>query len=203
MPVKWSLEADYLQACNCDYGCPCEFEAPPTFGYCQGAGVWKITSGKFGGVTLDGLAFGFAAAWPKAIHLGEGTAALFFDQRADEAQRDALTRITTAQEGGMPFEIIVTTVSTLLPLQFAPFTFHMDGRNSWVNVGDAMKIALAPIKNPVTGRAEGVRIQHETGFIFQSADVLEGKVCEVKLDGLKFSWPNKSGFLATVRYSNG
>ena len=28
--VKWTMEADYLQACNCDYGCPCEFQAPPT-----------------------------------------------------------------------------------------------------------------------------------------------------------------------------
>ena len=34
--VKWSLEADYLQGCNCDYGCPCEFEAPPTEGLCEG-----------------------------------------------------------------------------------------------------------------------------------------------------------------------
>ena len=33
--VKWALEADCLQACNCDYGCPCEFEAPPTPGYCE------------------------------------------------------------------------------------------------------------------------------------------------------------------------
>ena len=38
--VKWTMEADYLQACNCDYGCPCEFEAPPTQGYCEGIGAW-------------------------------------------------------------------------------------------------------------------------------------------------------------------
>ena len=59
--VKWSLEADYLQACNCDYGCPCEFEAPPTMGYCEGVGVWKILKGRYGNVALDGLGFGFAA----------------------------------------------------------------------------------------------------------------------------------------------
>lgn len=22
--VKWAIDADCLQACNCDYGCPCE-----------------------------------------------------------------------------------------------------------------------------------------------------------------------------------
>jgi hypothetical protein len=45
--VKWSFEADYLQACNCDYGCPCEFSAPPTLGYCDGMGAWRIKRGKY------------------------------------------------------------------------------------------------------------------------------------------------------------
>src|SRR6266446_3627777 len=31
----------YLQACHCDYGCPCEFSAPPTAGSCHGVGLWK------------------------------------------------------------------------------------------------------------------------------------------------------------------
>src|SRR5690348_15511320 len=54
--TKWWLEADYLQACNCDYGCPCEFEAPPTEGFCEGLGAWRISKGKYGDVSLDGLA---------------------------------------------------------------------------------------------------------------------------------------------------
>jgi hypothetical protein len=199
---KWFLEADYLQACNCDYGCPCEFEAPPTMGFCEGLGAWKIKRGQFGDLSLDGLAFGFAAHWPKAIHEGNGTAALFFDEKASQAQRDALVQIATAQAGGMPFEIIVTTITNLLPFQFVPFQFHMDGKNSSVQVGDNVKIGLAPIKNPVTGKSEGVRVVHETGFIFQSAEALAGAVCEVNLEGLKFAWPNKAGFLAQIRYSN-
>ena len=30
--IKWKISADYLQACNCEYGCPCEFQPPPTQG---------------------------------------------------------------------------------------------------------------------------------------------------------------------------
>ena len=52
---KWSFDADYLQACNCDYGCPCEFAAPPTPGFCHGIGVWKIQRGKYDELSLDGL----------------------------------------------------------------------------------------------------------------------------------------------------
>ena len=199
--TKWFMEADYLQACNCDYGCPCEFEAPPTQGYCDGLGAWRITGGKFGEVSLDGLAMAFAAHWPAAIHKGGGTLALFFEEKATPQQRDALMQIASGQAGGMPFEIIVTTISHVLEPQYVPFKFQMNGRNSSVKAG-ALEIGLAPIKNPVTGSTEGVRILHETGFIFQSAEVVAGAVCNVALEGLKFSWPDKAGFLSTIRYAN-
>ena len=51
--VKWSFEADFLQACSCDYGCPCEFSAPPTRGFCEGMGAWRITRGSYGTLKLD------------------------------------------------------------------------------------------------------------------------------------------------------
>jgi hypothetical protein len=44
-PLSWSFDADYLQACNCDYGRPCEFSAPPTPAFCEGKGTWRIKTG--------------------------------------------------------------------------------------------------------------------------------------------------------------
>lgn len=200
--TKWSLEADYLQACNCDYGCPCEFAAPPTLGYCEGVGAWRINRGNFGDVKLDGLAFGFAARWPKAIHEGNGTACLFFDERADAKQREALLTICSGKAGGLPFEIIVTTFSKILDPQFVPFKFHLDGRNSRVEAGNAMKMGLAPIKNPVTGENEDVRITHGSGFIFKEAECVSADEMVTSAGELKFSWPKKAGFVARIHYSN-
>jgi hypothetical protein len=34
--VGWKIHAYYLDACNCDWGCPCQFNAKPTQGYCDG-----------------------------------------------------------------------------------------------------------------------------------------------------------------------
>ena len=201
MPTKWFIEA-YLQACNCEYGCPCEFQAPPSQGFCSGVGAWKINRGKFGDISLDGLALGFAAHWPEAIHLGNGTASLLFDEKANEAQRDALMQIATGQAGGMPFEILVTTLSNVLPPQYVPFEFHLDGKNSSVKAGNVMRIGLEPIKNPITGAPEGVRIEHETGFIFKTAEVVSAKVCEANIETLRFSWPDKAGFVSSIRYGN-
>jgi hypothetical protein len=200
--VKWTIEADYLQACNCDYGCPCEFSAPPTNGDCQGVGAWKINRGSFGEISLDGLGFGFAAHWPEAIHKGNGTLCLFIDVKASPRQREALMRIASAQEGGMPFEILVNTFSKVLEPQYVPFEFQMAGRNSSAKIGNAMSIALEPIKNPVTGDPESVRIEHATGFIFKDAECVSAKECRVSAGELNFSWPDKAGFVTKIKYGN-
>lgn len=200
--TKWIIEADYLQACNCDYGCPCEFSAPPTPGYCEGMGAWQINRGNFGDVRLDGLGLGFAARWPKAIHEGNGTMVLFVDERANSAQREAFLTICSGKAGGLPFEILVTTFSKFLDPQFVPFKFHMDGRSSSVEVGNAMKVGMKPIKNPVTGEAEDVRINHGTGFIFKEAECVSADEMTVAAGELTFSWPKKAGFVTKIRYAN-
>ena len=200
--TKWNIEADYLQACNCDYGCPCEFNAPPTRGDCQGMGAWSISRGHFGDVKLDGLGFAFAAHWPKAIHEGNGTACLFFDERANPQQRDALFQICSGQHGGMPFEVIVTTFSKILEPRYVPFKFNLAGRNSSVQVGDALSVTLEPIKNPGTGATESVRVEHATGFIFKGAECVSAAKMNVSAGELKFSWPNKAGFVTQIQYSN-
>src|SRR6266851_6992382 len=148
--VKWTMEADYLQACSCDYGCPCEFSAPPTRGFCDGMGAWRINKGTYGEVPLNGLGLGFAARWPKAIHEGNGTVCIFVEAKANAAQRDALLTIASGEAGGLPFEILATTFSKILDPQFVPFQFKLNGRNSSVQIGDSVTTVLAPILNPVT-----------------------------------------------------
>src|SRR6266446_3426413 len=128
--TKWFLEADFLQACNCDYGCPCEFSAPPTTGFCEGLGAWRINKGTYGDLSLDGLGFAFAARWPKAIHEGNGTVCLLFDERANSKQREALIQIASGKAGGLPFDLLVTTFSKILDPRFVAFEFNFNGRNS-------------------------------------------------------------------------
>ena len=102
----------------------------------------------------------------------------------------------------MPFEIIARLVSNLLEPQFVPFQFDVNGRNSSVNMGDATAIAFEPVKNPITGEPEGIRIEHDTGFIFKGADVVSAKECHVSVGELTFSYPGKAGFVTQVKYGN-
>jgi hypothetical protein len=199
---KWLFDADYLQSCNCDYGCPCEFSAPPSPGFCEGMGVWRIDRGEYDGLSLNGTGLGFAAKWPGAIHEGNGTVLLFVDEKASPEQRDALLAIGSGQAGGLPFEILATTFSTLLEPRFVPFDFHLDGLKSSVRLGDEFRIALEPIKNPVTGEPEQVTVNHGTGFIFQTAECASAREGKVQSKEMEFSYPNKAGFLARIHYHN-
>lgn len=199
---QWSFRAEYFQACSCDYGCPCEFQAPPSRGFCEGVGAWRILEGRYDNVRLDGLGLAYAAHWPAALHLGNGTAAIFVDERATEEQRNALLNIASGQAGGMPFSIIVTTLSKVLDPQFIRFEFDSNGKNSRARIGKAIEMQFSPVKNPVTGDPESVRIQHETGFMFKAADVVNATICDSRLPELSFSWPNHAGFVTTVEYHN-
>ena len=200
--VKWEIDADYVQACSCDYGCPCEFEAPPTQGFCEGMGAWRINRGRYGDVSLDGLSLGFVARTPGPMHLGNGTATFLIDEKANERQREALVQIATGQAGGMPFEVFPPLFPNV-EIQYLPFELKISGMDSGAKIGDKVTMAFEPIKNPVTGEPESIRIEHGTGFIFKGADAVSAKECRSSLGGLLgFSWPNKAGFVTQVRYAN-
>lgn len=199
---KWFFDADYLQSCNCDYGCPCEFSAPPTTGFCEGLCVWRIEEGEHDGLSLNGLGLALAVKWPGAIHEGNGSALAFVDEKASPDQRAALIEIASGKAGGLPYEILATTLTTLHQPRFVRFDFHFDGLNSSVKVGKELRIALEPIRNPVTKEPEQVAVNHGTGFIFQKAECASAREGAVDAKEMKFSYPDKAGFVARIHYHN-
>ena len=148
--IDWRIKGTLLQGCNCDRGCPCNFNAPPTDGSCDGAWAGHIDDGNYGDTQLNGLNFALGAAWPKAIHLGNGEGFILIDEKADEAQREALTAILTGNAGG-PFGILAGTISTLHGPQFVAIDINLDAANSTVRAGGLLELDLEPIKNPVSG----------------------------------------------------
>src|SRR3989442_510318 len=45
LPTKWNFEAEYIQSCNCAWGCPCNFDPLPTTGNCEALVSWHIRNG--------------------------------------------------------------------------------------------------------------------------------------------------------------
>ena len=88
--IDWKLDAVELVTCNCDFSCPCQFNAPPTHGDCRATGAYRIDAGHFGDTSLDGIVFAALWAWPGAIHEGQGEAQLIIDEGASDAQAKAV-----------------------------------------------------------------------------------------------------------------
>ena len=90
MVEPWFMTGATTGACNCDWGCPCSFDARPTAGFCEGLDMLVVREGCNGDVDLAGVVFGSAVRSPGAVHEGNGTSVHVVDERATPAQRAAL-----------------------------------------------------------------------------------------------------------------
>jgi hypothetical protein len=86
--------------------------------------------------------------------------------------------------------------------RFERFQFRFNGHHCSVQIGDAVLAGTTPIRNPLTGEPELVSVNHSTGFIFKTAEVVSSTDMRVQVNGLKFSWPKKAAFVAQVEYGN-
>ena len=99
----WQLRGDYMESCNCDYLCPCIYtnpQGPATHEHCTAVMVFRIADGRHGATRLDGLSFAFVIRSGRVMADGNWVFAGVVDERADAAQRNALTSIVSGDIGG-------------------------------------------------------------------------------------------------------
>ncbi|HEX2842800.1 DUF1326 domain-containing protein [Hyphomicrobium sp.] len=177
--TPWEIRATEFANCNCAYGCPCQFNAPPTYGHCQAVVCNEVISGHHGDVKLDGLRFGGVFSWPGAIHEGNGKAQPFVDERATEEQRDAILRIMSGEDTdpmATVFAVFASTLSEVYDPIFAPIAFEVDveARRGHFVVPGVAECHGEPIRNPVTGAEHRARIDLPNGFEYEIAEMGSG-----------------------------
>ena len=179
MSDKWNARGVIIGACSCDWGCPCSFDAPPTKGKCEGGYVWHITEGKFGNVPLAGLSMSWLAHSPAALHKGNVTGLTIIDEKANAAQRNALTILSQGKSGG-PWMIFSAVTAYPLGPKFESFEVVSDKLNSRVRIGNLYHVELAPILNPVSGAAEEIYLDKPTGFTSKRLTLGRSKTMRLK-----------------------
>jgi hypothetical protein len=187
--AQMQLAGTVLIACNCDYGCPCNFNALPTSGDCEGHWTWLVESGGIDGVPMDGVNFSLCVDWPGPIHEGNGEGLLLVDERADDAQRDAVARLVAGDLGG-PWGVLAWTWPTLHGPLPVPYEVELAGIHSRVKAGDKLVLELEPISNPVSGAEVTPGVVLPQGLIFKRGDFASSKTFRVS-DGIAFEHPGK------------
>jgi hypothetical protein len=195
----WNLKGTVFVACNCDYGCPCNFNALPTQGKCEGQWTWHVEEGRFGDVELDGLNFTVAVDWPGAIHEGNGTALILVDDRADERQREAISALVGGEVGG-PWGILAWTWPTVHGPTPVPYEVEVAGVASRLKAGDQLVLESEPIRNPVTGAEVHPGAVLPEGLIFKRGEFGSSKTFRVA-DGISYEHPGKYTAVAPFEYS--
>jgi hypothetical protein len=139
----------------------------------------EIDEGQHDGTRLDGVKFAAAVAWPGPIHMGGGHIVPIVDEKATEAQRNALLRILSGQDtdpGATIFQVFSATFAKVYDPVFAKIEFQVDvdGRKAQIKVPGMIEGRGEPILNPVTGEAHRVRIDLPKGFEYLLAEVGRG-----------------------------
>ena len=198
--TKWQMRVYYLDACNCDWGCPCQFNAKPTYGNCEGVSGIHIIKGSYGSVKFEKLNMAFIGSWPGAIHEGHGKASFYIDDHTDNEQFGALSKIITGEAGGGPFEVYRSTIDNMQEPRPARITFQAKGLNSRVKVGDVAEAWLEPIRNPVTGKVHRAIIELPEGFEATRMEMSSTKTVVASDDFLDFRYSGTYGSFQEVTW---
>ncbi|PKB66582.1 MAG: hypothetical protein BZY81_06710 [SAR202 cluster bacterium Io17-Chloro-G4] len=201
--TPYRIKANWLETCNCDPGCNCNFGGFPDHGSCEALIGLQISDGNFGDVDLSGVKAVLAIKWPKAIHEGNGTAAIFIDESASEQQVQGLATILTGQVGGLPWEILATTLTALDGPVLKPIHMNVNGTNSSFSIDGILEAKMMPSKNPVTGEDNEVHIVFPKGGLIWN-DGSSGTTSTMNVDygAVKFDHTGMSGIFAPVEWTN-
>ena len=195
---KWHIKGHVILACNCDYGCPCNFNGRPTTGKCEGNWNWHVEEGRYGDVSLAGLTFSAAVNWPGAIHEGSGEAQLLIDERADERQRRAIQTLLSGAAGS-PWSIIARTISKVHGPEYVSYEVKVADFNSVVRAGNRVTLEMEPVKNPVTKAEVHPKAILPEGFVFKEGLLGASKAFSVKGD-VAFDHTGKYAACAPFEY---
>ena len=139
----WRLEGDYFDGCNCKSICPCIFALDPTEGDCKGLAAWHIEKGHFtnwtnsdrnsntsnNSINLAGLNVVISVRAPGNMLTGsKWKIALYLDEKANNDQKEALTKIFTGQVGGEFFAEMLSRVGEILGTRSVPIEFNIEGK---------------------------------------------------------------------------
>ncbi len=172
----WRLKGREMANCNCEYGCNCQFGGLPDKGFCQAVFGMAIDDGVHGDTDLSGLNIAAVFRWPGPIHEGKGECAAFVDQRASEAQRNALLTIMSGGDTdpfATVFAVFASTIETMHEPLFVPIDFAVDveARTARLNIDEYVEMVGQPIRNPVSGDPMRAQICLPDGFEYQVADI--------------------------------
>ncbi len=179
MADQWMIRAPVYGNCNCDYSCPCQFQAPSTHGHCKGVIGGILDEGHFNDVQLNGLQWVMVYAFPGEVAEGNGKQQFIIDERATPEQREALRKVLHGEStapGSSIFNVLSSLMVDVKETLYAAVDVEVDveARRGKINIDGVVESTGSPIPNPFTGGIHGVSISIDEGMEYQTANIGRG-----------------------------
>ncbi|HSB80663.1 MAG TPA: DUF1326 domain-containing protein [Candidatus Methylomirabilis sp.] len=201
MAEPWSLKGTYFETCNCEVACPCVFLSPPTTGECTVLVGWHIEQGRYASVALDGLNVALAVHVPGHMAATKWKAAVYFDDRASDGQKNALLQIFTGQAGGHP-AVLASFVGQVLGVKSVPIEYRAEGKRRRLRIAGIADAEIEALSG--AGGADVTVSGHPLciapGF---AATVARSKHLSYQDHGLHWEVSEKNGFFSPFAYQAG
>jgi hypothetical protein len=111
---------------------------------------------------------------------------LLVDDRADDAQRDAVHALVKGEAGG-PWGVLAWTWPTLHGPKAVRYELELNGIRSRVRAGEEFELELEPIRNPVSGAEVTPGAVLPQGIVFKRGDFASSKRYRVPLLGIDYA----------------
>jgi hypothetical protein len=203
MAEQWRLSGSYVEFCACDPGCGCNFRGIPTSpeGNCFALLSSRVEDGHYGAIDLAGTKASWALWWPGAIHDKGGRGHAFIDCTSDE-QFDALATIYRGEAGYPFFEIFASTLTEPTAVERATVDLVVDGKSSTVRVDSRAEGVMEPLRSPVSGEENDVRIVKDGGFIWKDGAIAQGSLMKVDLPEMSFETTGRHAVFAPFNWGS-
>jgi hypothetical protein len=169
--VAYAFEGIMLEACSCHVICPCWAGQDPDGGTCEGVLAYHIDRGTIDGVDVAGLTYAMLLHLPGNVLQGNWRIVLYVDDKATNAQHEALLKALTGKLGG-PLADIAQLVGEVAGVERAAMTFEFEQGNGRLQVGPAITATMESLRG-ATGQP---MTMHDTVFsTIENSPVYVGK----------------------------
>ena len=196
--TQWTLAGTYFETCNCEAACPCVFTSPPTQGDCTVLVAWHIRQGKFGDVALDGLNVALAVHAPGTMVATKWKAALYLDDQASEAQKNALLTIFSGQAGGHP-AVLASFVGEILGAKSVPMRYVGDGKTRSLTIPGVADAAIEALQGQ---GGQPITVENHPLCIAPGKPATVARSKHFRFSDYGFDWrlSGRNGFLSDFAY---
>jgi hypothetical protein len=184
-PRAYSLTGQFVELCDCYTICPCWIDRPPDEGRCTGAFGWTISTGRIGRVKVDGLAVVSVSFHTGHRATGGQEVSLFVDDRASDAQFEALAAVFSGVAGG-PLSELRKVMGVLRETERAPISLLLEGDHISLTIDRRVSGDARVVKSP-DGKTTELHNGRLSTILGPTAEVGVSTDFRVDLGGFGFS----------------